>query len=184
MSIASAAAWSQPLGSNKQQDIAATSASPDIDEISSTANPIPRPFYTKGANLPRNGEPTVSPPTFGSDSQPTPTLLPALLGGVTLAEPPPPVESALIQTDHISHAFRSPSPSLPTPESHIALQSTSVLDAHVATSIETLLVHGNTRDLNLPLPMDVSRRIHLTTPSCPDIAEAALATDDGQHGQN
>jgi hypothetical protein len=95
-----AAAWSQPLGSNKQQDIAATSASPDIDEISSTANPIPRPFYTKGANLPRNGEPTVSPPTFGSDSQPTPTLLPALLGGVTLAEPPPPVESALIQTDH------------------------------------------------------------------------------------
>ena len=96
------ATLSHPLQDNKQQDIVVPCAAPDISEILSTANPIPRPI-------------TTSSPIVVSDSRGSPTLLSTHSSDMTTAELPSSVESPSID---ISNAHRSPSSSLTTANCH------------------------------------------------------------------
>ena len=102
----SSASLSHTLQGNMQQDTVTPCTAPDIGEIPSTVDPIPR------------STPTASPTIGVSDSPSLPNLLPARSSGMTTTDPPSFVEPAPIQPDHISHAFRSPSSFLTTASSH------------------------------------------------------------------
>jgi hypothetical protein len=153
---------SHPLESNKQRDTVAPYAAPDNNEIPSTLNPISQSI------------PTIT----VSDSPLPPILLPPLSSGVTTAEHPSFVESALIQPDCIPHVLRSQSSSLTIAGSQISPQVPSAFDVQVTSGMGSPGPLDNARDLNRPIPMTVLLHPDQIAPPAHDVVAATLQPED------
>ena len=109
---------------------------------------------------------TGVPPTTVSDPQSSLIVALPSTSSVIPTEPPPSVESTLVQLDPLSHPFGSLPSTSTTTHSHIASQvpGPSVLDVPVTTSIGGFVLHGEheTRDPNAPAPTETSLRVQET----------------------
>jgi len=139
--------------SNPEQDIAAPWVESDIIEISTTANPMTKFTLSGGATLPKSGEVTVIPTTIFSDPQLSPITTPAIRDDETPVELPSSVDVPCILSDHITHTLGSPSESSTRIYSRTFPWPSSVLYSPVMPSNGVIHAHGDTSEMEHPVPM-------------------------------
>ncbi|KAH9955733.1 hypothetical protein BJV74DRAFT_465897 [Russula compacta] len=165
---------------NDGHDTAIPSATTCISEISSMAPSI----ATAGTALERDEEATGVPPAVVSRSQSSPVLAPAPASDVIPEEQPSFIEYPLIRSDSTTHALGSPSSSA-TARSRIALQVTSILDAHATSSIRAVGGHDDTtRGMDTPIPMEDLPHPSQSTAPAPGIDPVTLPPEDHDNGRN
>jgi hypothetical protein len=153
------------LEGKEQQDTVAPSAGSDISGTPSTDNLIPRSTST-------------IPLIVVSDSPSSPIVHPPLSRGTTASEPSSSVESAPVQSDHISNTPRSPSSSPKTANTRISPQVAPALEAQVVSYIGTPGPHDCAQNSNPPISMTVLPRLDQTAHPAHDIAAASLQPED------
>ena len=168
----SAATLSHPQQNNREHNTARPSAKTPISEISTTAHSIP----SGSATLERDEEATEFPAIVASRSQSSPVLMPAPHNNVI----PEVSSSPLIQSDSTEHALGSPTSSA-TAHSGIALQVTSILDAHITGNIRAISRHGDTCGIDAPIPMEVLPHPTQSTAPTPDIDPVTLPPENDRN---
>jgi hypothetical protein len=151
-----------PLDAHNRQDTTASHAGSDIALISSNGTQIPNSIPNTGVTL----QTSTGVHRAVSDPQLTPfTTLPPP-SSVIPTEPPPSVESALVQPDHLSHPQGFPSSTLTTVNPQITPQDASVF---VTRSIDDLgsREHDETRDPNPSIPTKALLHVEQSGPSTP-----------------
>jgi Family of unknown function (DUF6535) len=157
---------SHSLEGSRQQVSVTSREAPDIGENLITVNPIPQSILT------------VSPNIVVTEPPSSPTLLPALPSGMTVAGPPLFAESSPIQPDHFLHA-PSQSSSIATTSSHISTQVASAFDAQVTSRIVTSNPHDDSRGPNPPIPTTLLP--HLNQMAVDMVANTLPHEDQVQH---
>ena len=180
--------WASPhrLDSDSGQCIVAPHTTSNIVEISPTTDQIPLSVPDVGTTL-RPSEDLTSVPLTVSGPQMSLNVMPSLHGSVNRVELASSVEPTLIQRGHILHALhdahppgsRSSSLTVTHPDS-VSPRVTTVLDAHVTTSIDASSTH-NTRDPTRSIPMEVLRHENQSLPSTSSITEHLFLPRDRSH---
>jgi len=151
--------WATTLPShpenNPEEGITAPRAESDPSEISTTANPMPRSVHSGGATLQKSGEVPVIPATSLSDPQLSPITTPAMCGGEIPVELLSPVDPTCVLSDHISHTLGAPSESSTRICSRTFPWPSSILYSPVMPSNDVLRAHGDTSEMEHPIPMVV-----------------------------
>ena len=151
---------------HKRQDTTVSQAGSDVTLVSSNATQIHPSISIASVTLQTSEELTGVPPTTVSDPQSSLIVALPTTSSVIPTEPPPSVESTVVQLDPLSHPFGSLPSTLTTAHSQVAPQvpGPSVLDVPVTRSIGGLGSHGQheTCDPNPPAPTDSSLRVQQT----------------------
>jgi hypothetical protein len=164
------------LASHAPQDIAAPYVALDITEISSSTHHMPQSIPNISATpQASDGEATVL-PTIVSDSDSLPIMMSAPRGSLIPSVPPSSMESALVHPDHVSRPLGPTPLTFTVPHRQITPHVSSVLDVHVTTGVGSRVRHGydETRDLNAPVPIEVSLHADQSRPSTDDVARDPL----------
>jgi len=174
-----AATSRHPPESNQRQDTAVPCAASDTGEISSTASPISLSIPSSGATLQRGAKVTAIPTTVVSvsGSQSSAILVPAEL---------PSSEKSTYSQPHsqpISHPLGSSSSSSSTTRSHISPQS-PVINFTVTPTNGNSLAHGDTSEVERPIPMKVLVDSSQSVPPTLDIITSTSPPDGHQNGPN
>ena len=176
-----AATLSHPQEINNEHDTAIPSATTYIGEISSVAHSIPT-----GGTAPERDEKATAVPSVvvvsRSQSSPMPARAPPR--DVIPGELSSFIESPLVRSDSTTHALESPSSSAATVRSQIALQVTSILDAHITGAIRAISEHDDTRGMNTPIPMEDLPHTNRSTAPTPGTGPIALPPEDGKNGRD
>ena len=167
--------------SSPEQDIATPWAESDISEISTTANPMPQSILDGGATLQKSGGATAIPATTFSDPQLSPITTPAIRGGEIPMELPSSVDSTCISSNHLSHSLSSPSDSSTTILSHTFPWPSSVLYSPVMPNNGVLRAHGDTSEMERPIPMVVLSDTSQSSPLALDISARTPQPDGTPH---
>ncbi|KAH9978281.1 hypothetical protein BJV74DRAFT_860043 [Russula compacta] len=142
-----------------------------ISEIQSAAHSIPQSISAESTRVP----PIV---VSLSESSPIPMSAPHI--NVIPEESSSFIESPLVQSDS---TLGSPSSSATT-RSQIALQVTSVLEAHVTGSITAVSGPGDTHGMDTRILMEDFPYSNQSTAPAPCINPVTLAPEDGKDGRN
>jgi len=172
----------RPPDSNPKQDIAGPWVEADISEISTTANTVPQSILRGSATLQKSGEVTVIPATIFSDPQLSPITTPAVRSGEISAELPSSEDSVRILFDHISHALGSPSEFSTEICSRSFPWPSSVLYSPLMSSNGVLRAHGDTSEMERPIPMVVLSDTSQSSTLALDIGARTPRPDDTPHG--
>jgi len=164
------------LDAHQRQDTTVSQAGSDVTLVSSNATQIHPSISIASVTLQTSEGLTGVPPTTVSDPQSSLIVALPTTSSVIPTEPPPSVESTVVQLDPLSHPFGSLPSTLTTAHSHIASQvpGPSVLDVPVTRSIGGLGSHGQheTCDPNPPAPTEASLRVQQTGSSTREAREA------------
>jgi hypothetical protein len=170
------------LDSNSGQNIVAPHTTSNIVQTSPTTDQIPLSIPDVGTTL-QTSEDLTSVPLTVSGPQMSLNVMPSLHSSVNRVELASSVEPTLIQRGHILHAHPPGSRSSSLTATHsdsISPRVTTVLDAHVTTSIDASSTH-NTRDPARSIPMEVLRHESQSLPSTSSITEHLFLPRDRSH---
>jgi len=171
-----------PPESNQAQDIAAPLAESDTSEISTTVKPMPQSILSGCATLQKSEEVTVIPAPVFPDPQLSPTTTPAGRSCEIPVELPSSVDPACISSDHISHTLGTPSESSMRICSHTFPWPSSVLYSPIMRSNGVLRAHGDTSEMERPIPMVILSDTSQSSTLALDIGPRTPQPDDTSHG--
>ncbi|KAI0276762.1 hypothetical protein BGY98DRAFT_678534 [Russula aff. rugulosa BPL654] len=148
---------------HKREDTTVSHARSDITLVSSDATEIPPSLYRQCHHTSKRGL-TGVPPTTVSDSQSSLIVALPSTSSVIPTEPPPLVESTLVQLDPLLHPFGSLPSTSTTAHSHIASQVPAFrLDVPLLQHWRLRFAREHeTRDPNAPAPTEASLRVQET----------------------
>ena len=138
--------------------------------------------HVSTATLERDEEATEVPPVVVSHSQLPPMPIPAPPSNVIPEEVSSWMESPLTKSDSTSHVLGFPSSSA-IARSQIALQVTSILDAHVTGSIRAVNEHNDAHGMDTPIPMEDLPHPNQSTSPAPGLDPVAIP-EDGKKGRD
>ncbi|KAH9970796.1 hypothetical protein BJV74DRAFT_866413 [Russula compacta] len=84
----------------------------------------------------------------------------------------------------ITHELTSPSSSATKAGLHVALQVTSISDAHATANIRALSRNDDTHGLNPPIPMEAFPHPNQSTLPAPNTIPGMLRSEHGHEGQS